>query len=124
MRLRVRGSNASMKPVSRKLPASPRRQEIPVTGSANESATDQPPFVTHERCDRSVGGRGQELADLRAAPRRQHGNFGFLQLIGTSSRFTGVRTGRKFINKLLEHGGDAGTLDGLPKDVVGGRRRD
>src|SRR5262249_33490196 len=76
-------------------------------------------IVAHERCDRSVGGRGQELADLAAAPRRQHGNFAFLQLIGASARLAGVRTGWKFIHNLLEHRRYAGTLDGLPKDVVG-----
>src|SRR5882757_8275101 len=44
IRLRVRGSSVSMKPVSRKSPASPIRQEIPSVGSAIENTTVQPPL--------------------------------------------------------------------------------
>src|SRR6185312_3696756 len=44
IRLRVRGSSVSRKPVSRKSPASPIRQEIPSVGSAIENTTVQPPL--------------------------------------------------------------------------------
>ena len=44
MRLRVRGSSTSMKPVSRNSPASPMRQEMPSVGSAIEKVTVQPPL--------------------------------------------------------------------------------
>ena len=44
IRLRVRGSSVSMKPVSRKSPASPIRQEMPSVGSAIENTTLQPPL--------------------------------------------------------------------------------
>src|ERR1700758_5039877 len=44
MRLRVRGSSVSMKPVSRKSPESPIRQEMPSVGSAIENDTVQPPL--------------------------------------------------------------------------------
>src|SRR5262249_57540795 len=44
IRLRVRGSSVSMKPVSRKSPLSPIRQEIPSVGSAIENTTVQPPL--------------------------------------------------------------------------------
>src|ERR1700755_1184419 len=44
MRLRVRGSSVSRKPVSRNSPLSPIRQEIPSVGSKNENATVQPPL--------------------------------------------------------------------------------
>src|SRR5215468_2638157 len=44
MRLRVRGSSVSRKPVSRKSPASPMRQEIPKVGSAIENTIVQPPL--------------------------------------------------------------------------------
>src|SRR5260370_6848656 len=44
IRLRVRGSSVSIKPVSRNSPASPIRQEIPKVGSAIENTTVQPPL--------------------------------------------------------------------------------
>src|SRR4030088_3217938 len=44
IRLRVRGSSVSIKPVSRNSPASPIRQEIPNVGSAIENTTVQPPL--------------------------------------------------------------------------------
>src|SRR5438105_15508728 len=44
MRLRVRESSVSRKPVSRKSPASPIRHEIPSVGSAIENTTVQPPL--------------------------------------------------------------------------------
>src|SRR3954451_24919447 len=44
IRLRVRGSSVSIKPVSRKSPASPIRQEIPSVGSAIEKVMLQPPL--------------------------------------------------------------------------------
>src|SRR5258706_11205104 len=44
IRLRVRGSSVSIKPVSRNSPASPIRQEIPSVGSAIENTTVQPPL--------------------------------------------------------------------------------
>src|ERR1700751_5471857 len=44
MRLRVRGSSVSMKPVSRNSPVEPIRQEIPSVGSAIENETVQPPL--------------------------------------------------------------------------------
>src|SRR5260370_31526071 len=42
IRLRVRGSSVSRKPVRRNSPASPIRQEIPRVGSAIENTTVQP----------------------------------------------------------------------------------
>src|SRR6185369_492954 len=44
IRLRVRESSVSLKPVSRKSPVSPIRQEIPSVGSAIENTTVQPPL--------------------------------------------------------------------------------
>src|ERR1700745_855361 len=44
IRLRVRGSSVSRKPVSRNSPASPMRHEIPRVGSAIENTTVQPPL--------------------------------------------------------------------------------
>src|SRR5258708_38369185 len=44
IRLRVRGSSVSRKPVSRKSPPSPIRHEIPSVGSAIENVTVQPPL--------------------------------------------------------------------------------
>src|SRR5471032_2973827 len=44
IRLRVRGSSVSIKPVSRNSPLSPTRQEMPSAGSAIENITVQPPL--------------------------------------------------------------------------------
>src|ERR1700709_549976 len=44
IRLRVRGSSVSIKPVSRNSPLSPIRQEIPSVGSTIENTTVQPPL--------------------------------------------------------------------------------
>ena len=44
MRLRVRGSSVSKKPVSRNSPLSPIRQAIASVGSAIENTTVQPPL--------------------------------------------------------------------------------
>src|SRR5690349_757526 len=45
MRLRVRESKVSRNPVSLKVPASPSRQAIAVTGSMKENVTDQPELL-------------------------------------------------------------------------------
>src|SRR6202012_3992810 len=62
MRLRVRGSSVSRKPVSRKSPASPMRQEMPSVGSAIENTTLQPPLWREKEAIgalvESVGGVG------------------------------------------------------------------
>src|SRR6478609_10498016 len=44
IRLRVRGSSVSRKPVSRKSPLSPIRQEMPSAGSRIEKTTVHPPL--------------------------------------------------------------------------------
>src|SRR3569623_402569 len=44
IRLRVRGSRVSMKPVSRKSPLPAMRQDTPMVGSAKEKVTLQPPL--------------------------------------------------------------------------------
>src|SRR5258708_38356662 len=56
IRLRVRGSSVSIKPVSRNSPASPIRQEIPKVGSAIENTTVQPPLWRGDNAGGAVTG--------------------------------------------------------------------
>src|SRR5882757_3171351 len=77
IRLRVRGSRVSRKPVSRNSPLSPIRQEIPSVGSAIENTTVQPPLwreniaigALTESFDGAVRGAGGSAANSAAARR-------------------------------------------------------
>src|SRR5262249_62208909 len=68
IRLRVRGSSVSRKPVSRKSPASPIRQEIPSVGSAIENTTVQPLLWRGDAA--AGGGAGERRGAGRGPPPR------------------------------------------------------
>src|ERR1700756_5848806 len=97
IRLRVRGSSVSMKPVSRKSPESPIRQEMPGVGAAIENDTVQPPLWRENAAigalTLSVGGpvRGTETggsaATFCAGSAGLGGRGGFLlRFLGTPVR--------------------------------------
>src|SRR6516165_4016393 len=71
IRLRVRGSSVSMKPVSRKSPLPAIRQEMPSVGSAKENTTVQPPLWREKLAigalvDSSFGRRGTDTGGSAA----------------------------------------------------------
>ena len=68
IRLRVRGSSVSMKPVSRNSPVSPIRQEIPSVGSAIENTTVQPPLW---RENMAIGALTESFDGAQPLHRRQ-----------------------------------------------------
>jgi len=84
--LRVRDRTHHEVRSSRKLAASPIRQEIPVTGSATESGHRPAALWAHERCDRSFGGLRSRACRAARRSRAAHGNFAFLHSSARPSR--------------------------------------
>src|SRR5262249_32725838 len=119
MRLRVRGSNASMKPVSRKLPASPRRQEIQVTGSAKENATDQPPLW---RVNDAIGALAGAVRSLPICAPLPGGSMATSLFFNSSARWRASRACEEVGNLLTNSSNTAATLELLmaSQEVVGG----
>src|SRR3954449_5129083 len=88
IRLRVRGSSVSMKPVSRKSPLPAMRQEIPTVGSAKENTRLHPPLWREEP---PAVGWGKETPPLHPPLWREKLAIG--ALVASSFGMRGTDTG-------------------------------